>query len=109
MTDAPVHSKRRRIGRKWLIGGAIAAAMAITAAVVPGIANADADVTVTSNSTGTHNGYFYSFWEQASGASMTLGAGGSYSATWNTAAQKVVVGKGWKPGNASHNVTYSAS
>jgi endo-1,4-beta-xylanase len=64
--------------------------------------------TVTSNSTGTNNGYFYSFWEQASGGSMTLGAGGNYSATWNTAAQNIVVGKGWKPGS-NHTVTYSGS
>jgi endo-1,4-beta-xylanase len=109
MTDAPVHSKRRRFGRKWLLAGAAAAALAVTAAVVPGIAHADADLTVTSNSTGTHNGYFYSFWEQASGASMTLTSGGSYNATWNTASQNVVVGKGWKPGSASHNVSYNAS
>jgi endo-1,4-beta-xylanase len=109
MTDAPVPSKRRRFGRKWLIGGAVAAALLTVAAVVPGIANADANQTVTSNSTGTHNGYFYSFWEQASGATMTLGAGGNYSVSWNTGAQNVVVGKGWRPGSATHTVSYNAS
>jgi endo-1,4-beta-xylanase len=69
---------------------------------------AEADKTVTSNSTGTHNGYYYTFWEQASGGSMTLGAGGNYSATWNTGAQNIVVGKGWNPGS-NHTVTYSGS
>jgi endo-1,4-beta-xylanase len=72
------------------------------------IARAEADKTVTSNSTGTHNGYFYTFWEQASGGSMTLGAGGNYSVTWNTAAQNIVVGKGWNPGS-NHTVTYSGT
>src|SRR4051812_12184690 len=61
-------------------------------------ANAEADKTVTSNSTGTHNGYFYTFWEQASGGTMNLGAGGNYSVTWNSGAQNIVVGKGWNPG-----------
>jgi len=69
---------------------------------------AEADKTVTSNSTGTHNGYYYTFWEQASGGSMTLGAGGNYSASWNTGAQNIVVGKGWNPGS-NHTVTYSGS
>jgi endo-1,4-beta-xylanase len=93
-----------------VISGAATAVAALVAAAVlmPGTASAEADKTVTSNSTGTHNGYFYTFWEQASGGSMTLGAGGNYSVTWNTAAQNIVVGKGWKPGS-SHTVTYSGT
>ena len=75
---------------------------------LPAIARAEADKTVTSNSTGTHNGYFYTFWEQASGSTMTLGAGGNYSVTWNTGAQNIVVGKGWNPGS-NHTVSYSGS
>ena len=83
-------------------------AMIIAMLILPASVLAEADKTVTSNSTGTHNGYFYTFWEQASGGSMTLGAGGNYSATWNTAAQNIVVGKGWKPGS-NHTVTYSGT
>src|SRR6185312_6082592 len=60
------------------------------------------------NSTGTNNGYFYSFWEQASGATMTLGAGSNYSLTWNTASQNVVAGTGWNPGTTSA-VSYSGT
>jgi endo-1,4-beta-xylanase len=71
-------------------------------------AHAEADKTVTSNSTGTHNGSFYSFWQPARGGSMTLKSGGSYSATWNQGARNIVVGKGWKPGS-SHTVNYSGS
>jgi endo-1,4-beta-xylanase len=83
----------------------VAALFSIPVGAAP---NAEADKTVTSNSTGTHNGFFYTFWEQASGGSMTLSTAGNYSATWNTAAQNIVVGKGWNPGS-NHTVSYSGS
>jgi endo-1,4-beta-xylanase len=108
MNDTPVpRTRRRRFG--LLIGGAtVAAALVAASVMLPGTASAEADKTVTSNSTGTHNGFFYTFWEQASGGTMTLGPAGNYSVTWNTAAQNIVVGKGWNPGS-SHTVTYSGS
>jgi endo-1,4-beta-xylanase len=107
MTDAPTQPRRRRFSRaRLLFGGACATALVAAAAIVPGIAHAD--TTVTSNSTGTNNGYFYSFWEQSSGGTMTLGSGGQYSLTWNTGAQNIVAGKGWNPGS-SHTVNYNAS
>jgi endo-1,4-beta-xylanase len=89
--------------------------LAVLVALVAGIfsipvgaaANAQ-NQTVTSNSTGTHNGYFYTFWAEASGGTMTLGAGGNYSLTWNSAARNIVVGKGWNPGS-NHTVSYSGS
>ena len=50
----------------------------------PGV-NALADTTVTSNQTGTHDGYFYSFWNAGGGSvTMTLGSGGNYSVNWST-------------------------
>jgi endo-1,4-beta-xylanase len=39
---------------------------------------------------------------------MTLREGGSYSVSWTTATQNIVVGKGWNPGS-SHTVNYSGS
>nr|AQQ75128.1 GH11 Xylanase [uncultured bacterium]AWD75441.1 xylanase [uncultured bacterium] len=87
-----------------LISIAVIAAML----VLPVGVRAEADRTITSNSTGTHNGYFFTFWAEASGGTMTLGPGGNYSLTWNTAARNIVVGKGWKPGT-NRAVTYSGS
>jgi endo-1,4-beta-xylanase len=88
-----------------LLGGALTAGLAVAAMIAPA---ANAATTITSNTTGTSNGYFYSFWEQASGATMTLGSGSNYSLTWNTASQNVVAGTGWNPGT-SGTVTYSGT
>jgi endo-1,4-beta-xylanase len=106
MTEYFAPPTKRRHGRvRLLFGAACVAALAISATTVAGVANAD--TTITSNQTGTNNGYFYSFWKDNGNVTMTLGAGGQYSVQWSNM-NNAVVGKGWNPGS-NHTVNYSGS
>ena len=64
--------------------------------------------TINSNQTGTHSGYFYSYWKDTGSASMTLGSGGNYSVNWNLGSGNFVGGKGWSTGSSSRRVGYNA-
>jgi len=100
-------NRRRRTRMRLLISGATAILMAVGSVTLAGVAQADADRTITSNSTGTHNGFFYSYWKDNGNVTMTLGAGGSYRVQWS-GINNTVVGKGWNPGS-SHTVNYSGT
>ncbi|HEY3486681.1 MAG TPA: glycoside hydrolase family 11 protein, partial [Gammaproteobacteria bacterium] len=63
---------------------------------------------ICSNTTGTQNGFFYSFWKDSGDACITLGAGGNYTSQWSSSTNNWVGGKGWKPG-ARRIVSYSGS
>jgi endo-1,4-beta-xylanase len=52
---------------------------------------------ISSNQTGTNNGFFYSYWRSGGSSTMTLGSAGNYSVTWNGG--NTVCGKGWNPGS----------
>lgn len=65
--------------------------------------------TLSNNATGTHNGFFYSFWKDSGSATMTLLSGGRYSSQWNNSTNNWVGGKGWNPGSSSRVISYSGN
>ncbi|WP_020520911.1 glycoside hydrolase family 11 protein [Catelliglobosispora koreensis] len=104
MFDIRSHPKRRI----KLLAVAVSAVVLAAASITLGsAAHAEADRTITSNSTGYHNGFFYSYWKDSGNVTMNLGAGGQYSVQWN-GINNTVVGKGWNPGS-NHTVNYSGS
>ncbi|KXX81032.1 putative endo-1,4-beta-xylanase A [Madurella mycetomatis] len=62
----------------------------------------------TPSGTGTHEGFYYSFWTDNGGTvNYENGAGGSYSVNWQNCGN-FVGGKGWNPG-AERTINYSGS
>ena len=107
MNDAPAHPKKRSRMRLF-IGATCAAALAIAGTVIAPNAWAESDRTLTSNATGTHNGYFFSFWKDSGNASMTLRADGRYTSSWSNGTNNWVGGKGWATGTR-RTVSYSGT
>ncbi|KAK4450222.1 concanavalin A-like lectin/glucanase domain-containing protein [Podospora aff. communis PSN243] len=63
--------------------------------------------TYTSSATGTHNGFYFSFWTDGAGSiRYTNEAAGRYSATWSGNGNWVG-GKGWMPGT-DRTISYTA-
>jgi endo-1,4-beta-xylanase len=108
MTDSTAHPPRRRRRLALLFSTVTVALVAAAVALVPSPAQAEADRTLTSNATGTHNGFFFSFWKDSGNASMTLRADGRYSSSWNNGTNNWVGGKGWATGSR-RTISYSGS
>ncbi|KAH0578811.1 hypothetical protein H2248_003006 [Termitomyces sp. 'cryptogamus'] len=79
---------------------------AVTTLAMPRLSNITTEhglvrrATISTSTTGTLNGYYYSLWMQTNtGATMNVGTG-SYSLTWATSSVNVVGGVGWMPGSA---------
>lgn len=79
----------------------LAASAAVAAVAAPGeLPGLTKRQTLTSSATGTHNGYYFSFWTDGGpNVRYTNEAGGQYSVTWSGNGNWVG-GKGWNPGTA---------
>ncbi|MBM2619368.1 glycoside hydrolase family 11 protein [Actinoplanes sp. LDG1-06] len=97
-----------RSRRRILVGAVCAVALTVTGVLTAGTAHAESDRTVSSSTTGTHNGYYFSFWKDSGNASMTLRADGRYTSSWDRSTNNWVGGKGWATGTR-RTVTYSGS
>lgn len=74
------------------------ASMALAAVLASPFELATRDTIVTTSTTGTAGGYYYSCYiESGSGVSMDIGTG-TYTLSWTTAAEDVVAGIGWQTG-----------
>ncbi|MFI5843019.1 glycoside hydrolase family 11 protein [Catenuloplanes sp. NPDC051500] len=108
MTDTSPWPRSSRGRIRMLLAAACAAVVAAAGLILAGPAHAEADRTLTSNTTGTHNGYFFSFWKDSGNASMTLRADGRYSSSWDRSTNNWVGGKGWATGSR-RTVSYSGT
>lgn len=64
---------------------------------------------ITAISSGFSDGFYYSFWTDGVGdVSYQNGVDGSYSVRW-TNCSSFYGGKGWNPGKADRNITYSGT
>lgn len=70
-------------------------------------ATAQAQTCLTNSQTGTHDGYYYSFWKDSGNVTFCLHPGGRYTSQWSNI-NNWVGGKGWNPGGR-RTVTYSGT
>ena len=65
---------------------------------------------VCTNRSGTHDGFFFTFWKSGGDACMMLGGKGEYRARYRLGVREnLVLGKGWRTGSAMRRVGYRAA
>jgi endo-1,4-beta-xylanase len=82
--------------------------LAVAGTVLATQAYAEADRQVCSNTTGTHNGFYFSFWKDSGDACVVLRENGRYSSSWSRSTNNWVGGKGWATGSR-RTVSYSGT
>ncbi len=83
-------------------------AAALVCAAAAFASPASAQTCLTSNQTGTNNGYYYSFWKDSGGTvNFCLQSGGRYTSNWS-GINNWVGGKGWQTGSR-RAVNYSGT
>jgi endo-1,4-beta-xylanase len=96
---------RRRLGR--LLGVAAAALLAVAGVTLgSGVAHAATQI-CNSNTTGTEDGYYYTYWSNGSGSSCLTYNGNAYSTSWSSIGD-FTAGIGWNPGN-TNTVSFTSS
>jgi hypothetical protein len=95
--------------RKQKILGRFSILMSLSMLLALFPVNVSAAQTVTTDQTGEHGGFYYSFWNQGGGSVvMTLGDGGNYSVTWSNCSN-FTCGKGWRTGSANKVVNFTGT
>lgn len=65
---------------------------------------------ICANRTGTHHGYYYTFWKSKGDACMTLGPKGRYTAGYRLGpGENLVAGIGWRTGSPARKIGYRAA
>jgi endo-1,4-beta-xylanase len=100
-----------KLARNLLVALTRVAPAALLLLLAAGPAHAQTQ-TVCNNSTGTHSGFFYSFYRSSGSGCMTMTGnygGGNYSTSYSLGSNgNLVAGKGWATGSTNRRVGYNA-
>jgi len=98
---------------KLSLSSLVVAAAAIVGSVAAPSGNSTVEIfgrAGTPSATGTHSGYYYSWWTDGAGtATYTNENGGGYSLNWSGGNGNLVGGKGWNPGSNNRVINYSGT
>jgi len=86
----------------------LAAPFAVAFAALAAAANPETRE-ICRNGTGTHAGFFFTFWKDAGSACMTLDSDGSYAIAYDLRPGNLVAGVGWQTGSATRRIGYRAA